>query len=275
MALLLRVIGTKRVPAISFSVPLLDSGMLYRGILTDWMDWNVFFLGGYRRAMINLYRVLLQRLYPNKNAIFVDVGASIGQMACSVSPLCGKVIAFEPSPVVAARLREHVEINACLNVTIVERALADANGEAVFFAGGAGNQGTGSLRNDFNADPGSQIKVTTQQGDAALRELRVGQINILKIDAQGAEIRVLKGFSETVKRDRPIVIMSLPKIMHDNEADLAYLQSVLGQNYDVFVVDNVFSRTPKLLWFDILSRELFDGSAFYVSMPKNLNRGAM
>ncbi len=61
----------------------------------------------------------------------IDVGANVGyyalMAATRVGP-SGRVIAYEPGPAPAARLRENVALNGLSNVTVVEAAVADRPG---------------------------------------------------------------------------------------------------------------------------------------------------
>ena len=66
---------------------------------------------------------------------FVDVGANIGTYSLLARRLVGptgRVVAFEPHPVAAARLRENVELNRIDNIEVHEAAVADVAGEAEF-----------------------------------------------------------------------------------------------------------------------------------------------
>jgi FkbM family methyltransferase len=266
MALLGRVVKSQRLPTESFTVPLADSGFLYRGVLNDWMDWNVFFLGGYKRSTIDLIRRAARAADRNGRAVFADVGASVGQMAMSTSPLVARVLAFEPSPPIAAICREHVRLNGLDNITVVQAALSNADGQATFFIG-ANSKGTGSLRGDFNADPDNAVIVPIRRGDSFMAEFGVDQLDLLKIDAQGREVSVAEGFSDVIKRDQPIIIVCLPRIVHGNADDMARFRTVLGPAYDLFRIRNQFGRTAGLIDFN-LNPDAGSAVVYILAVPK-------
>ena len=250
MAVLVRVAPPKRLPATPFTAPLADSGSLYCGVLNDWMDWNVFFLGGYRRSAIDLIRRAARAADAHGQGVFVDVGSSVGQMAVSTSPLVARVLAFEPSPAIAAICREHARLNRLDNVTVIEAALAETDGRATFYIG-AESKGTGSLRRDFNADSNKPVTVDVLRGDSAMDKFRVDRLDLLKIDAQGQEVRVVEGFSNVIEREQPIIIVHLPIIVHGETDEMARFRAVLGSKYELFRVRNQFGRTAELVDYNL------------------------
>jgi len=69
---------------------------------------------------------------------FVDVGANIGTytlLAPSLVGPGGRVDSFEPSPVVAGRLRDSVALNQLSNVCVHEASIGDANVTTEFTIG--------------------------------------------------------------------------------------------------------------------------------------------
>ncbi|MDX6659191.1 MAG: hypothetical protein QOJ55_13, partial [Solirubrobacteraceae bacterium] len=64
--------------------------------------------------------------------VFYDVGANLGFFALLGAHMTGpegRVVAFEPAPDNAAAIRHNAEVNALLNVEVVEKAVAAAGGE--------------------------------------------------------------------------------------------------------------------------------------------------
>jgi hypothetical protein len=43
----------------------------------------------------------------------------------------------------------------------------------------------------------------------ALRELKLNKIDLVKIDAEGAEVEILEGMKETIERYKPILIVEV------------------------------------------------------------------
>lgn len=131
--------------------------------------------------------------------IFWDVGAHIGfvtVMAARMVGEHGQVVSFEPMPETATRLRHAIELNGFRNVTVLECAVDDQEGEKILHP----PKPTGSL------DPGTDqpttmwtlvdevgaaggVTVDCRRLDDVANEL--GRPDLVKIDAEGAEVEVL------------------------------------------------------------------------------------
>jgi FkbM family methyltransferase len=130
---------------------------------------------------------------------FYDIGAAIGTHSCLVAPYVDRTIAFEPYPPNAVRTEENAGING-VDVNVFEYALSNESGEATMkihreAVGDAGH----SLVID-QSKHGNTFEVTTKCGDD-LVENNLPAPNILKIDAEGAEEEVLRGFESTISSE--------------------------------------------------------------------------
>lgn len=155
-------------------------------------------LGGtYERGQTELFR---RQVRPGH--VVLDLGAHIGYYTLLASRLAGdrgRVFAFEPDPANAWYLRQHVRINRCANVEVVELAAYDRSGR-VAFTGGTGT-GTGHV-----ADAGV-LEVPAVRVDEFVAERGIAP-DIVKVDVEGAERRVLDGALEMIRRDRPLIFLS-------------------------------------------------------------------
>jgi FkbM family methyltransferase len=138
----------------------------------------------------------------------VDIGANIGiytlLAARSVGP-SGRVIAFEPHPRTAALLRENVALNGFANVTVEEAAVSCQPGERPLFVV-PGHPALASLSSE-NARRGEAIaNVRTVVLDDYLAGIKV---DVIKMDAQGAESEIVSGALRVIERDSPIVFAEL------------------------------------------------------------------
>jgi FkbM family methyltransferase len=160
---------------------------------------------------------LFQRFW-RPGQIFFDVGANMGLYTFLAARACGRtghVHAFEPQTALVA----HLERSAALNtsgaaVTITYAAVCDDHdGHAVLYHG-ADREGTGipSLLMHGWLDPTSGVRVPTVSIDGYCQANRIGRIDAMKIDVEGAEMGVLNGMRETFQRSPPelIVLEVLP-----------------------------------------------------------------
>ncbi len=131
--------------------------------------------------------------------VVYDVGANIGIYACLAAAVADTVVAFEPHPENAATLAENVALNDA-SVTVSRYALANGTGTAdlAITLDGVGSAGHTLLT---AANPDSRtVTVETRRGDDLIADGETPPPTVLKIDAEGAELSVLRGLREAVKR---------------------------------------------------------------------------
>ncbi|HKV98960.1 MAG TPA: FkbM family methyltransferase [Vicinamibacterales bacterium] len=159
---------------------------------------NGCWLGSYEYAK----QRLLAELISDGDCVF-DVGANVGfytLLAASKAGPSGRVIAFEPLPDNLRILRRHLQLNDVRNVTVIEAAAGDADGTA-HFAPHAHNS-MGSL-----SDRGA-IVVDMVSLDTLAESGKVPIPRAMKIDVEGAELRVLRGAARLLERSRPIILLA-------------------------------------------------------------------
>ena len=123
-------------------------------------------------------------------SVVVDVGANIGFHTVVASELVGpggRVHAFEPLPDTLLLLRANVWRHACSNVTIHPYAVSD-------------HLGIVHLRPDPEGLSGAALADTGLEAEAVtLDEVLAGErVDVLKVDAEGAEPLVLYGAREVL-----------------------------------------------------------------------------
>jgi FkbM family methyltransferase len=147
--------------------------------------------------------------------VALDIGANLGEwtvpLARAVGP-GGQVLAFEPQPVVAQALERTLRINHLAQVRVMRLALSDGDGTAPFLID-TGNSGHSRLG---GAAAATDLLVATRRLDAMVDELAPRHVDLIKIDVEGHERRVLDGAVETLRRFRPAVIIESG---HERAAD--------------------------------------------------------
>jgi len=142
-------------------------------------------------TVYNLYTTLdeLSLPYPRQ---LIDVGANRSQFAEIVSPVLrgGRAVAIEPNPSVMPEV--YSELHRC--------ALSDVDGEAYLNVPG-GNDEIGSL--DARGD-GQQYKVSVRRFDSL--PISLERPVLVKIDTEGQELKVLKGFGDRLREIDYIVL---------------------------------------------------------------------
>lgn len=144
--------------------------------------------------------------------VVVDGGANIGIYTVVGSKRVGEsglVISFEPGRLSFCRLQNNVALNSATNVHLIRAALSDRSGYASLSHGSAGPV-TYALRPTGIMSGGSESVPTTTL-DAALAARQVKQIDILKLDIEGAEELALRGAAGvfTEPRAMPVIIFEM------------------------------------------------------------------
>jgi len=150
------------------------------------------------------FRILQQMC--GTGSFIAEVGANIGahtvRMAKQVG-ISGRIIAFEPQPVVFQTLCATVALNSLMNVDCYPFALAEAEETARFPAIDyrvANNFGGIS----FETLPQGVIPIPVRRFDDSYLH---GRLDLLKLDVEGMELRVLKGTQQSIERFRPYIYL--------------------------------------------------------------------
>ncbi len=154
--------------------------------------------------------VAILRRYVGPGQVAIDAGGYIGyvtlHLAREVGPL-GQVHTFECDPRLINRIREHVRLNGYDWVRVNELAVSDRSEEQVRL-NLADQLGWSSIQDDVWEAPRT-AEVTTVALDDYVRSACIdpGEIGLIKLDIEGAELRALEGMRETLKRSSAAVIV--------------------------------------------------------------------
>ncbi|MBM0204752.1 FkbM family methyltransferase [Micromonospora sp. STR1s_5] len=218
---------------------------------------------GERKIWINLsdkfvsYGCLIDAYEPAETALvlsllteeshFLDIGANVGWFTLAASTIIktGTIVAFEPNPKIFARLRASVEVNG-LSATV--KALPIAVGE------GAGTLGMSTAIDSRN--PGSGFIAPDNEQQTAVQAGTIdeliggGQCDVVKIDVEGYELKVLRGAVQTFSRCRPHIVMEYsPEMLNrygDSADDLERLLAQIGATAFVLSPDGTCTRPETL-----------------------------
>ena len=167
-----------------------------------------------------------------------DIGAHIGIFtlgaAKRVGP-AGKVFAFEPSPAASAVLKKHVAFNEWQDrVEVVREVASDVDGKLPFFVNGTsmaaslGRENVEVLSPDRPAGGAVRLDADSITLDrfCAMRAVRP---DVIKIDVEGAELKVLLGARGLLERVRPEILCEVhPRQMKHCGSSLEELRDYLA-----------------------------------------------
>lgn len=140
----------------------------------------------------------------------VDAGAHVGYytlLASSQVGPAGRVIAFEPHPVLGEVLRRNVQRARGANVTVVPQALGRAAGTAHLVLHTSDNYGASSLRPDDSTAHRPRVPVQVTTLDEHLARAGGPRVDVLKLDVEGAELDVIDGARRTLAANPGIMLV--------------------------------------------------------------------
>ncbi|MDG6908066.1 MAG: FkbM family methyltransferase [Nitrososphaerota archaeon] len=143
-----------------------------------------------------LYRGVYDSLHISPDDIVLDIGANVGIFSVYAARSACKVIAVEPDKNNFGLLIQNVRVNKLRNVCPVCCALSDFNGTGFL----SGKNTNIHLVTSQNRSP-----VVVKTVDRLLEELKVPFVDVVKVDAEGEESKIL-GNSAFLKHTREIVI---------------------------------------------------------------------
>lgn len=174
--------------------------------------------------------------------IFFDVGANVGYfslLAAAIVGNQGRVFSFEPVSRTREMLMRNVKLNGFNNVELLPFALADHNGSREIFYYPGQDCGSNSFGR-YSTDAGKET-VECITWDRFMEERGVGNVDIAKIDVEGAELKVLRGAMHVLsQRSAPDLLIEInperlaangdtPKKVIDLLTDLGYRVFAIGK----------------------------------------------
>jgi len=176
----------------------------YYFLLHDPSSYSIMMLSHEGNVPLLIYSLLRKM----KDPVFIDVGAHLGAYTLAFSKISKLVVAVEPNPINYLLLRKNLVLNKIKNCIPVRCALSNYDGTAYLYLSKFSD--LHSLHKDRLDVALDIIPIQTRTLDKlALRELKLNKIDLVKIDAEGAEVEILEGMKETIERYKPILIVEV------------------------------------------------------------------
>lgn len=198
------------------------------------VDNDIFLHNVYESYFLSILKKELK-----EGAVFVDIGANIGQHSLFASQIVGdkgKVISFEPIPRIFEQFSRSVEENRkykkCNNILLHNIACGDVI-ENMYIYICEDNVGASSLVTKERV--GEKISVKIDIADKILETEK--RIDFIKIDVEGFEWEVLKGLEYTIKKFRPKLFLEYSPFYYrlkDPEIGKKILDFFFLKNYYIY-----------------------------------------
>jgi len=212
-----RGLGLHRINWLSRLHETLSKKLIHEGVMVAEVDGQKLYvkadsshianslltLGGWEKLETEIFLSLLK-----PDMTVVDVGAHVGYYTLLAAKRVKQVFCFEPDPETFGLLNRSIQVNGYSNVRCFQKAVSDKTGLAHFHIDS--EAWANSLCSDNVGNPVNHLEVETISLDELYESGALGdRVDLLKIDAQGAEALVLDGAKKLLSSCRPIVFLEL------------------------------------------------------------------
>ena len=200
---------------------------------------------------------LVKDIIKDGNTI-VDIGANIGYFTLIFARLVGEkgeVFAFEPEPNNFNLLKKNIEINNYKNVNLINKAASNKSGKIKLYI------------DDFNSGGHSLIAQIPNKQHIEIESIKLDdffdtnkKIDFIKIDAEGAELEVLKGMSTLLNKNDDIkILLEFNPFMFKsfNVTPQKYIDLLMGFNFKIYKFDEKTENLKRINSYNDLEKIKF------------------
>ncbi len=202
---------------------------------------DIYLTGGKTHdSELRLTRWLLRNLKTGKT--FVDVGAHFGYFSLLAAQLIGtsgRVTAFEAAQTTFELLQQNTADFP--NIEVFNRAISDQSGTLTFYE-------FPTLYSEFNALDISQFEQESWFADNPPQPVQIPTIplddffannkqrpNCIKIDAEGAELQILRGATQLMQEAALVIILEYQQVSGDSIYEQC-LELLNNLDYKIFII---------------------------------------
>ncbi len=139
--------------------------------------------------------------------VILDIGANCGlfSLFANMRFPTAKIYAFEPSPQLQTVLTQNI---GSRGVEIIKKAVAEKDGIQTLFVNRRSQQTNSLIRDSVTpfADVVEHVEVEAVCLDTFLEQTGINSIDIMKVDVQGAESRVLRGGRRVLDKTKYLIL---------------------------------------------------------------------
>lgn len=189
--------------------------------------------------------LLFKKLLNLKRGHFIDIGVNVGQTLLALKSINSDVtyIGFEPNSNCVFYVNYLIKANNFKNSVIIPIGLYNETKIMTFDMGNEADQ-AGTLVE--NLRPGyynsNRIFVPVFKFDNVVEAINMGDVSLLKIDVEGAELEVLQGMKQFMALKKPIIICEIlwahnsQKLPDCKKRNDAIIKTLSDSNYLIYQI---------------------------------------
>lgn len=185
----------------------LDIRLVFNGSDRRGVPFELLSFGEYEREELEVFDQIINK----EESVLFDIGANIGWYSINWGkkfPKC-TIHAFEPIPETHKFCAKNIGLNHINNVCLHQFAISDKVGIQEYFFSPETSV-LASSENIMGYENAEKISVRVETLDAFVeKNILKKQIDLLKCDVEGGEFASIRGGEQTIKRDKPIIVLEL------------------------------------------------------------------
>ena len=173
----------------------------------------------------------------------IDIGASFGFYTLALANNVGnsgRIFSFEPNSSTRDFLHRSVHLNGINNVKLLPIAVSDKDGTSTLYYSKASE--LGSIIPELETSNQSREEIDTRSLDSLHSELNFSGVEFIKIDAEGAEGRIIDGGCKYLEQFSPLV---MHEVKRGRMVDFSVCHKLKEQGYENYrLVPGLNCLTP-------------------------------
>jgi FkbM family methyltransferase len=210
--------------------------------LTEGIDSSIYLKGDFEKVVRNAIEK-----YTKEGDIVLDIGANVGGHTLDFGKCVGasgRVYAFEPTAWAYQKLLINIKLNPNFSIYPLQIGLTDANHTPL---PELLSSSWSLTKNQKEASPldfgfGKSIQGSVQLSlDEWVLANYIEKVDVIKIDVDGHELKVLRGAVQTLRRFRPILIVEFAPhhFVKSDEKFVDMVQILIDLNYELETLNGI------------------------------------
>ncbi|GAB1446018.1 hypothetical protein MASR2M41_17670 [Flammeovirgaceae bacterium] len=177
------------------------NGIKLKFFLCDYLGHLLYFQ--YRNQELDSYKSLFKLV--KTNSVCLDIGSNIGYVGIMMANMApeGLVVGFEPDPTNFKRLKENLSYNELSNVHVHNFGLGEQSTQKNMFINPINRGGNCIIEGQ------SGVEVAIMRLDDFLTREPLPRVDLVKIDVEGYELKVLRGGRQILTTYFPILFIEI------------------------------------------------------------------
>ena len=183
-----------------------------------------------------------EKLYElvKKGDYILDIGTNIGSTILQFAVLIGKegfVYGFEPDSINYANCQRNISLNNFSNLEVSQIGLGDERGSFDLVVDTDSNRGGNRISDNISGK--STSKIVVERLDDWMQNKPIERVDLIKIDVEGYELKVLKGGEKSILKYKPIFFIELDEDNLKATGDSANKLIELLEEWNYSIIDSI------------------------------------